>query len=423
MKSQVYKDYYYNFWVNVLDGGFFGAALGFASFMTVLPLFVSTMTNSAILIGLIPAIHSVGWQLPQLFTAERVSRLRRYKPMVIWMTIHERLPFLGLALVAWLLPGMAIPLALGLTYFFLVWQGLGGGVTATAWQSMIGKIIPSERRGTFFGFQSAFANLLASGTAVAAGLLLERLTSPLNYTVLFLLAGLAMTISFVFLAMTREKESPVEEIPAVSVRLWPKIVEILRRDPNMRWFLVVRMLSQLSVMAFAFYTVYAVRNMGMSEGTAGLMMGVFTFGQIITNPLMGWIGDRWNHAAVMKVGLLAASISALVAWSAPAYQWFYLAFALAGIANVAIWTIGMAMTLEFGTPADRPVYIGMANTLIAPATVLAPILGGWLADTAGFQAAFLVSFIAGLITSIIMHLTLRDPRRDPRRRIDSITGE
>jgi hypothetical protein len=106
MKPEIDKTYRFNFIVNVLDGGFFGSAIGFASFITVIPLFVDTMTDSALLIGLIPAIHSVGWQLPQLFTANRVARLRRYKPMVLFMTIHERLPFFGLGLVAWLLPSL-----------------------------------------------------------------------------------------------------------------------------------------------------------------------------------------------------------------------------------------------------------------------------------------------------------------------------
>lgn len=411
MKSELYKAYRFNFTVNVLDGAFFGAALGFASFITVVPLFVSSMTDSAILIGLIPAIHSMGWQLPQLFTANRVARLRRYKPMVMWMTIQERLPFLGLAVVAWLLPSMSVRIALLLTFFFLVWQGLGGGFTATAWQSMIGKLIPGERRGTFFGVQSASANLLASGAAVAAGLLLERLEAPFSYAVCFLLASLAMGISFIFLGLSREPESSPEEVEGVQEQLWSKMVGILRKDANLRWFLVVRMLSQLAIMGFAFYTVYAVRNLGMTEGVAGLMMGVFTFGQIIANPLMGWIGDRWSHAAVMKFGLLSATLSALVAWQAPGIGWFYLVFILAGIANVAIWTIGLAMTLEFGTHAERPVYIGIANTLIAPATIMAPLLGGWLADRAGFQTTFFVSAVSGAFTVLVLHFMLRDPRQ------------
>src|SRR5574339_1188982 len=90
----------YNVTVNLMDGGFFGVAIGCASFGTILPLFVASMTDSATLIGLVPAIHATGWLLPQLFTAGHTSRLRRYKPTVLMLTVHERVPFLGLALVA-----------------------------------------------------------------------------------------------------------------------------------------------------------------------------------------------------------------------------------------------------------------------------------------------------------------------------------
>ena len=111
----------YNFIVNLLDGGFFGFALGFASFITIIPLFVSRMTDSALLIGLVPAIHNVGWQFPQLLTAGWVSRAKRIKPLVLWATIHERLPFLGLAFVAWFLPHLGTRAALILTFSLLVW--------------------------------------------------------------------------------------------------------------------------------------------------------------------------------------------------------------------------------------------------------------------------------------------------------------
>jgi MFS family permease len=411
MKSEALKTYRFNFIVNLLDGGFFGSALGFASFITVIPLFVNTMTDSALLIGLIPAIHAVGWQLPQLFTANRVARLQRYKPMVLLVTINERLPFLGLALVAWFLPSLGPQTALWITFGLLIWQGMGGGFTATAWQSMIAKIIPEYRHGTFFGLQSAFANLFASGAAVAAGLLLEKLDLPLNYTLCFLFASLAMGISYFFISLTRESAVAPEEIALPVGSFYKNLVAILKKDHRFRWFLVVRGLSQISVVAFSFYTVYAVRALGMTEAVAGLMMGVYTVGQIAANPIMGWIGDRWNHTSVMIIGALAATISAVVALTAPQLNWFYLAFILAGIANVSIWTIGIAMTLKFGTLAERPVYIGLANTLVAPFTILAPLFGGWLADYAGFEYTFIMSAIFGLVTAVVLILTLKEPRR------------
>lgn len=74
MQNQVQKDLKHNITFNILDGAFFGFAVGLASYTTIIPLFVATMTNSATLIGLIPAIHNMGWQLPQLLMAKEYQK-------------------------------------------------------------------------------------------------------------------------------------------------------------------------------------------------------------------------------------------------------------------------------------------------------------------------------------------------------------
>jgi MFS family permease len=402
------KHFPFNFIVNVVDGGFFGLGLGFASFSTVLPLFVSTMTDSAILIGLIPAIHVVGWQLPQLFTAHRVSQQKRYKPMVMVFTTQERLPFLGLAIVSWFIPSIGPKIALLLTFMLLIWQGLGGGFTATAWQSMIGKIIPRERWGFFFGFQSAGANLLASGGAIIAGLVLAGFESYTDFTLCFLFAFGAFIISYVAISLTREQETIPVGIATERKDFWTDLRGILKRDINFRWFLVVRILAQLGTVGFAFYTVYVVRYYGVGEATAGILTAVMMIFQTIFNPIMGWFGDRWNHRGVMALGMISAAISAAIAVWAPSVGWFYLAYASAGIANVAVWTIAMAITLDFGREHEKSSYIGLANTLIAPTAIIIPLFAGWLADSAGFQATFLVTSIGAFVTAFVLGFVMGD---------------
>jgi len=228
------KNFRHNFVVNVFDGGFFGLGFGFGSLVTVVPLFISLMTDSAILIGLIPAIHVVGWQLPQLFTVRLVARQTRYKPMVMLRTIQERVPFFGLAVIAWFLPKIGPQIALGLSFGMLVWQGLGGGFTATAWQSMVGKIIPGDRWGLFFGFQSAAASLFASISAVLAGIILESVEAPLNYSICFLLTAAAMAISWIFLNQTREETSDIIQPKDNASSHWQNLSRILRIDANFR---------------------------------------------------------------------------------------------------------------------------------------------------------------------------------------------
>jgi MFS family permease len=411
LPNPILKNLKYNMTVNILDGAFFGMALGFASYTTVFPLFVNTMTNSAILIGLIPAIHSASWQIPQLFMARMVARQTRFKPMVLFITLQERLPFLGLALVAWKVADLSNPMALMLTYLLLSWQSLGAGFTANAWQSMIAKIIPGDRRGMFFGFQASAGNLLASFSAISAGLILEFVDSPLNYTLCFLLASACLAISWFFLALTREPQSaPLPENVHLD-NFWNNIGQILIRDKNFRWFLIARTLTQLAVMGFAFYIVYIVNIHGAGEAQTGVLTSVLLITQIFANPLMGWLGDRWSHHRVMELGIVAALFSAVLAWWAPSTAWFYPVVILAGVALVAVWTTGLSMTLEFGRENERPTYIGMTNTLVAPANIAAPFLGGWLADISGYTSTFLVAAIGSGLTLFVLHFFVRDPKK------------
>ena len=424
MKSNPDHHLPFNFTVNVLDGGFFGAALGFASFITVIPLFVSNLTDSAIIIGLIPAIHAVGWELPQLLTAPSVSKLHRYKPMTVIMSLNERIPFLGLAVVAWFSPQIGIQWSLILTFLLLIWQGFGGGLTATAWQSLMAKIIPVKLHGTFFGIQSSAVNLFSGVAAVLAGIVLITFTYPLNFAFCFLIASIAMGISLFFLALTKEKSTtPASSQDQKETKFSHKLRHILKHDKNFRWYLLARMLTQFAAMGFAFYTIYAVRVFNIDAGLLGILTGLLLFAEVIMNPLLGWLGDRRGHLITLQIGIIASIASVLLAWGAKSVAWFFPIFILAGIASVAMWTVPISMTLEFGSESERPAYIGLANTLVAPSTFLAPILAGWLIDSVNYQTAFMAAAIAGIATLIVLILGVHDPRNQAEASVLSTSVE
>ncbi len=407
----IQKHFRFNFLVGMVDGGFFGLGVGFASFAAIIPLFVSHLTNSALLIGLVPAIHNFGWQLPQLFTAGWLAQTRRFKPPTLWATIHERLPYLGLAIVAFNLARLNVMGALGLTFLMLVWQGLGAGAAANPWTNMVSKVMPQEYHGTFFGAQSAIANGMAGLSALAAGMILSTLPTPINFSLCFALTFVSMVGSFIFLSMTREADSPPRE-SGIRAAFLNRSLEIWRGNANFRAFLVVRILSQFAGMAFPFYIIYAVRQFGMSDSAAGILVAMLLVGQVVLSPLMGRWGDLWSHRGVMSLGALGAAMSALVAWRASSAGWFYLVFLLQAVATVAIWTIPLALSVSFaGEEHERPFYIGMSNSLSAPAAILAPILGGWLADISSYKTTFLVSAGCSLLMAAGLWFAMEDPHK------------
>ncbi|HVU09727.1 MAG TPA: MFS transporter [Phototrophicaceae bacterium] len=412
MRAEIQKNLRFNFTVNVMDGAFYGFALGFSSFVTVIPLFVSTLTDSSILIGLVASLHLIGFQLPQLLTANRVARLRRYKPLIMFLTINERLPFLFLALVALNVNALGKNLALILTLIFVIWAALGAGLTGNPWQSMIAKIFPPEMRGTFYGTQSAAANLTQSASAVLAGIILVQVAAPGNFALCFFCTAFIMIFSYISLGSAREPDAPpaLEKSRSMS-EFWRGLFDILRRDGDFRLFLAVRMLAQFAALGTAFFTIYAVRHFSMDDGTAGIMTAVLMLATTVSNPLFGWLGDRYSHRVMFALCILLAGGSSAVALFAPSLGWFYLVFALAGFSSAGLWTTVMAMTVEFGAQEERPYYIGMANTLTAPATLAAPLLGGWLADAVSYQATFAIAAVSGLITVIMIYFMRPQPKQ------------
>jgi MFS family permease len=400
----------FNMKVNLIDGALFGLGMGFASGVTVVPLFVATLTDSTALISLLAAIHTIGWYLPQIITTRHVAGLRAYFPFVIRMTIHERWPFFALALLALIVPGLPAWLALILAFLFLTCQGLGGGFTATGWQSMIGKIIPPRLRGTFWGAQSSAGSLLLALGAASAGWLLEALPHPWNFAACFALAGVAMTISWFFLAMTREPETEpaAADRPPVS---WPLLARIVRQTPDLRMFMLARILSFTAWMATFLYAVYGQDTFGIGPAEVGLMGALMTIMQAFGDPLLGWLGDRFGNKRAMAGGALILALSAFAALAGNSVAWLYAAFALAGIGHAACWAVAMSMTLDFGTEADRPYVIGLVNTVIGPALLVTSFFGGTLVDGFGYDVTFGLSMIGGLLTAIILLFYVREPRQ------------
>ena len=403
----------HNAFVNIMDGALYGFGfLGLASYVTIIPLFLSYLTDSTALIGFVAALFHIGWQLPQLLTSGYVAGLRRFKPMVLVTTLFERLPYFGLALVALALPGIGAEAALALTLLLLAVQSLGGGFTATAWQSMISKIMPAQRLGTFFGAQSACVNLMGAGGAFLASLILERLEYPVSFSLLYFVTGISMLISFVFLAWTYEPSSaPKNVVERLNWREFgSRLRQILRANHNFRFFLFARALTSLSLTVVSFYTIFGIRRFDMSPELVGILTSVLLLANTLSSSLIGWIGDRWGHRRVLIGANVLTVLGIYLALTASDASAFYLVFALTGIVNATQWTTIMTITIQFCSVADRPFYIGMANSLIAPVTVFAPIIGGWLVDAVSFELAFGIFALAGLLSIAVFVLLTEDPR-------------
>jgi MFS family permease len=409
LAAETKRNYPWNFGVNLLEATAFLFGLSFLSSSTILPLFVSKLTDKPFPIGLVAVIAQASWFLPQLFTANFVERLPRKKPLVINLGFFlERLPVWLLVLAA----AVAIQspsLALLLFFVGYAWFGLGGGMIATAWQDLIARCFPVERRGRFLGI-AAFAGtgMGAAGAALSIRIL-ESFRFATSFVFIFAIAAVAMIVSWFFLALTREPIPPVDAPPQSSRQFLSKLPDILRCDHNFRQFLVARSLMALGNLGTGFVTVAAISRWQIPDSTVGLYTALYLAGQTLGNLTFGFLSDRFGHKLSLELGALASTVAFTLAWLAHSPTWVYIVFFLLGVNSGAVLVSGILVALEFSEPQRRPTYAGMANTTTGLASIVAPLLGAWLAGI-DYGWLFAASSAVNLAALVAMHWWVREPR-------------
>lgn len=399
-----------NFAFLATDFGLFGLGMTFASMSTILPAFAEHLGATNLLIGAIPSVMTLGYALPPLFTANYTERLARKLPFILLWTIWERVPLIFLAIAAYFFasksPGGVL---IALLVVLATISGVGGALTP-AWMDLIGKVIPTNLRGRLFAWGSTFAAGLGLVGAALAGYYLETFEFPLDYALCFATGFVFLFVSFFFLAAAKEP-SLASSKPHVSLADYiRRLPEILRRDRNFTWYLGYRGLAVLGSLANGFYTVYALRTLGAPEWHVAQFTFVSLAAQTVANLIFGSFADRFGHKPVLVVGAAAALLGNLVAFFSFRVELVYFVFIFMAVATAAGNVSGLNIAMEFAPPADRPTYIGLGSTFVAPVAFISPLIGGLLADSVSYQAVFALAAVAGLIGALVLGLRVRDPR-------------
>ena len=337
-----------NFWANVGDISTFSFGASLVSRYTLLPYFVSQLSDNRLLLGLIPALFSLGWLLPQLFTAPLVASLPRRLPFILWVTLWERLPFLILGLALGLWPGLP-PWAL-LTIFFGCYavHNLSAGLAATAWQDFIARVIPGNRLGVFFGLASALGGALGTLGAIVIEWSQRNLPFPQSIGFLSLLCFAALVVSFVCLACSVEPARPPQPREPLGPYL-RGLLPLLKRDAAFRAYLLNRSTIGLAFVGHSFITTAATARFADADQWLGWYTGALLGASAVANFPIGALADRWGHRQVMELSSAIGVAALLLAIVAPSPMWFVLIFVLVGIATAGFQTTGYTLTLAFGS--------------------------------------------------------------------------
>ncbi len=403
----------WNFAVNLVERTFITLGMSIVSVTTILPLLVSELTPSKIAVGAVPALFTVGSMVPQLLTANYTESLRYKRPFVSrFALVGGRLPYLGIALAVWQLGDTRPGLTLALVFLLITIAALSNGIVIPAWLDMIAKVIPQRLRGTFFGIGNGLGALLGVAGGVIAGRILEALPFPTNFALCFVIASAAMVISWAGVSATREPPTEHPKAPTPLSVYLRQLPRVLRENRNYTRYLISQGLAALGSMGTGFLIVFGRERYGLTGAQVGTMTAMLVGSQAAANLMWGYLGDRIGHKAILAAGAFCVALAVTLTWVSGSVWGMAVAFALLGAGLAASSVSQMNIVLEFGLPQERPTYVGLTNTSLAPITMLAPLLGGWLVETAGYVPTFVAAATFAILGGSLLATWFKDPRRE-----------
>jgi hypothetical protein len=384
------------YFLGVFNGVLFAMGGAFVDPSTVLPAFVSRLTDSAAVVGLIPAIGLGGWYLPQLAAASYVHSWPRKQRLYRVGTVLRASGWFAVIGAVLVLGGRHPGLALGCFMIGYSLSAFSGGLSGIAFLEIVAKTVPPNRLGSFFGHRQFWGGLggAACGLLVRQILASQRLAFPTNYALLFAIAVGCFVPAWIAFCSVREPAGPVEEARPFLETL-RRAPACIHEDATFRRLLWGRMLLGAAGIAFPFYIVYCRRWLQVPEAAVGTYLSAQMIGSMVVVPLWARLNDRSGPRrllmAVAGLSLTVPLIALLTSFLPPGQgvsHWAFAAvfFALGATGGGSF--IGFTNYLFAIAPEERrATYMGTLNTCFA-FTAFLPMLGGVLVEYASFQALF-----------------------------------
>ena len=192
---------------------------------------------------------------------------------------------------------------------------------------------------------------------------------------------------------------------------------IWRSNPLFQQMIFTRMMLSFFYLPLPFYVVFAQEKLGFPDSAVGIFISAQMAGHIMFGLLWGNLGDKRGNRLVIclvtLITLLTPVCALLASWLAHeyanlAFMLYLLVFLAIGATLSGVWIGFTNYLLEVADAINRPTYVGMMNTLIAPFTFL-PIIGGVLLRFMSHELLFAIASIF-ILSSVILAFRLPEPR-------------
>ncbi|MGB7650420.1 MAG: MFS transporter [Gallionella sp.] len=383
-----------------LAGIQFSHILDFMIMMPLGPILISSLGISTHQFGLLVASYSFSAAFSGLLGATFVDRFER-KSLLLWM-----FGLFGVATLACAFAPSFVTLLIARAL-----AGAFGGVMGAMVQTIIGDVIPFERRAAANGVvMSAFSLSTIAGVPISLWL-----ANWLNWRAPFVLVAL-LTVLFVLVG--RQVLPTLRHHISAEKRAHPFVpmFEVLRAANHRRALLFSALIIFSGFTVIPYITLFAVHNLAISQMQIPLIYLAGGAATLITARLIGRYADARGKVQVYRAVALAASVPLLIVTQISAAPlWLWMIYTTVFFVLVSGRMIpAMAIITSAAEPKLRGTFMSLNATVQSLAMALASSLAGFIItqspsgeiihyEIVGYVALAANALAIAFVAKIVMH--------------------
>lgn len=351
----------------------------------------------------------------------------RVPSRVTFQTALWRVGYVLIVPLVWLLPAAIQTSALiGLTIAIAIPNTL----LAIAFNSTFAHLVPPEWRAHVVGRRNALLAISVGLTSLLCGQVLNRISFPFNYLIVFGLGSAGGMMSTYHLRHLRMIEaatllSPKRTLSQTIRAGWLRFreafshlagLQFFKLSGGQPWIRLDLLQSPFGLFLAAYFLFYAfqyvpvplfplvwVQRLHLSDGEISLGY-TLTYAMMLVSSLgLRWMSAHFGHQRVLVIGALLLSLQPLLNGLARDATLFWMASLITGLV-LAPANGGLVSRLMERVPEnDRPAHMALHNVAlnlgILSGSLLGPALGNWF----GLQEALLLSAGLRVLSGILLN--------------------
>ena len=138
----------------------------------------------------------------------------------------------------------------------------------------------------------------------------------------------------------------------------------------------------------------------------------------VSVPLFGKLSDIHGRKLMIQITIVAFLLGSVLAGLSQSMLQLIVARGVQGVGGGGILAMAFTVLADVMTPRQRSRYTGLFTAVFATASVVGPLLGGFIADNMSWRWVFWVKLPMGAAAFVVTALHLHLPRPTERRPVD-----